>query len=143
MSWNQSFENKDLPDAVISTLYRNTQDCNFAMCYGIPIVTPSWLQLLEARLKSCWKKSADSQDSFRVPPFDSDDVRPAVDHLLKNRQDPRLWVPDPARRHMWSKWKVLELKKPRGVSSLLRCASNIRLCSTLVIILQWELTSKR
>lgn len=51
-----------------------------------------------------------------MPSFDSEDVRPALDPLLKNRQNLGLWRADPARRRMWSKWNVLELKKPKGVS---------------------------
>lgn len=105
----------DLPDVVVSETYRNSQDCNYAMCYGIPIVTHAWLQLLGFKVKACWKKTADSEDSFRIPSPESEEVRPKLDPALKNRLSLSFWKPDPSRRHMWSKWNVLELKKPRGV----------------------------
>lgn len=116
MSWNEAFDRNDRPDVVISEQYTNSQACNYALCNGIPIATPAWQQILGYKLKACWKKNADSQDSFQMPSATSDDVRPHLDPVMKTRQSLGLWRPDPARRTMWSKWHVLELKKPKGVS---------------------------
>lgn len=142
VSWNQSFDLKDRPCVVISQQYRNSQDCNYALCYGIPIVTEAWLGLLSVKLNACWKKSPDWEDSFDVPSVDADGVRPTLEPHLKNRQSLSLWKADRSRQEMWSEWIVLELKKPKGVRWPEECAADVRpswmLDTTRLWVLFWK-----
>nr|XP_018266236.1 uncharacterized protein I303_00211 [Kwoniella dejecticola CBS 10117]OBR88394.1 hypothetical protein I303_00211 [Kwoniella dejecticola CBS 10117] len=111
IAWTQSFDISARPSIVLSAQFRSNIECNYAVCFGIRIVTPSYLHALIGRFKICWKKMADSQDSFTLPDQESEEYRPDFDTALPaSRNDPQAWLPDPSRETLFKEWKVLGLR---------------------------------
>ncbi|WWD22759.1 hypothetical protein CI109_107252 [Kwoniella shandongensis] len=113
IAWTQAFEINNRPDYVLSTYLRSSLDCNYAVCFGVPIVLPSFLEALIGRLHACWKKMADSQDSFTLP--DENEYQPEFDPhpstaLPASRKERRTWLPDKSRETLFSGWKVMGLR---------------------------------
>lgn len=99
----------DHPTVVLSPTYKSTLDCNYAVCYGVRILTPSYLPALIGAVDSSWKKIADSQDSFSLP--DENNFLPTLDPKLPNtRNDVAVWLPDPDRQNLYKGWTILALK---------------------------------
>jgi hypothetical protein len=113
------FEPKNPPNLVISDLYKNSGDCNNAICYGIRILLPVYLDDLEKRLNACWRIPADSQDSFGFPNVEDKKYRPGLEPgLPKSRSVVSAWLPDSSRKQLWKGWKVAALKTNKFVSRL-------------------------
>lgn len=109
--WSASFDTDDIPDLVVAAAYKSSIDCNYAVCYGVRIVLPTYLDNLLARLEACWRRIADSQDSFTLPDAASSDFQPNLDSGLPNlRSEIRCWLPDRGRRELWKGWTVMGLK---------------------------------
>lgn len=115
MSW--TFKTESDTDIVISEELNNASNPSLAVCYGVPIVTPAWLQMLKHRLKVCWKKNADSQDSFELPrPTDEDFVPKMKEGIPGHRADPGGWRISPTNRTLFSKFLVIGLVGSKKVS---------------------------
>ncbi|KAK8844689.1 hypothetical protein IAR55_006538 [Kwoniella newhampshirensis] len=114
--WTLAFEVNDRPNYVLSTYLRSNLDCNYAVCYGVPIVVPTFLEAVIGRLRACWKKMADSQDSFSLP--DQDDphrFQPEFDPtptsaLPASRKEKRNWQPERSRETLFQGWKTMGLR---------------------------------
>ncbi|WWC67234.1 uncharacterized protein I206_101141 [Kwoniella pini CBS 10737] len=111
IAWTQTFDTSSRPTLVLSALYRSNVECNYAVCFGIRILTPSYLHAFISRLKACWKKMADSQDSFALPDRDAEAFQPEFDNALPtSRKDPQVWLPDEKRETLFKGWKFLGLR---------------------------------
>ncbi|WWC85414.1 uncharacterized protein L201_000277 [Kwoniella dendrophila CBS 6074] len=111
IAWTQSFDTTSKPSLVLSATCKANVDCNYAVCYGVRILLPSYLHAILNRLKACWKKMADSQDSFDLPDQDLEEYQPDIDNTLPAaRQERRVWLPDPNRETLFSDWKILGLR---------------------------------
>lgn len=104
-------------DVVIAEELSNAVNPSLAVCYGINIVTPAWLQALSIRLKVCWKKNADSEDSFVIPDVSNPDYQPKMkEGLPAHRADLGSWRIDKSNRTLFSKYAVVGLVGPKKVS---------------------------
>ncbi|WVF66616.1 hypothetical protein IAT40_001356 [Kwoniella sp. CBS 6097] len=111
VAWTQTFDVDHRPTYVLSPLYKSNADCNYAVCYGIRIVQPSFLEALISRIRACWKKMADYQDSFTLPDEEDDAFQPELDGGLSvSRKDVRCWLPDKKRQTLFKGWKVVGLR---------------------------------
>ncbi|KLT42941.1 hypothetical protein CC85DRAFT_285099 [Cutaneotrichosporon oleaginosum] len=99
-------------DIVVAEEYSIASNPSLAVCYGVPVVTPPWLQILHHRLKVCWKKNADYEDSFSLP--EVDEYLPKIkEGLPTHRADPGSWRIDPMNRTLFEKYWVIGLMGPR------------------------------
>lgn len=115
MSWTLKTDPET--DVVISEEYSNAVNPSLAVCYGIDIVTPAWLQALNIRLKVCWKKNADWEDSWEMPDVKNPGFVPKLkDGLPPHRADLAAWRVDPANRILFSQYSVIGLVGPKKVS---------------------------
>lgn len=106
-----SFEEDLLPDLVISSTYRTTAPMNYAVCYGIRILKPEYIHDIVMRLGTCWKRVADSQDSFTWPEVEDEQYRPRLDGSLPmTRNSETIWLPDPKRKRLFAGWRILGLR---------------------------------
>ena len=113
-----TFEETSPPDLVISPSYKSSTSTNYAVCYGVRIVLPFYLQTLQGRFNACWKKVADSQDSFELPDQELDEFQPGLDAALPNtRRGVECWAPDKRRRNLFKGWKIFGLR-PKVVSRI-------------------------
>ncbi|ORY23559.1 hypothetical protein BCR39DRAFT_549174 [Naematelia encephala] len=111
ISYTLAFDINDKPTYVLSPALRNNPDCNYAVCYAIRILLPLYLDTLISRLNACWRKIADSQDSFSLPDADETRFQPALDPAVQNiRSDVEQWLPHEARPTLFRGWKVLGLR---------------------------------
>ena len=111
ISYTQQFEPETPPNIVLSTTYRASTDCNYAVCFGVRILVPAYLQAILMRLSSCWKKVADSQDSFMLPDQEEQAFQPELDSALPNvRSSVECWVPDQGRKTLFSDWRIMGLR---------------------------------
>ncbi|ORX41292.1 hypothetical protein BD324DRAFT_613998 [Kockovaella imperatae] len=109
--WTQSFDAATPPSLVLSLTFKNTTECNLAVCYGVQIVTPAYLLALTQKLNACWKLVADHQDSFSIPSADLPNFQPTLDPSLpKSRALIDCWLPDQKRRTLFAGWKILGLR---------------------------------
>lgn len=123
MSWTLQFQQDDLPTIVVSGQFKSSPDCYFAVGYGVPIVSEQWLYNLTNRLRACWKKIADSVDSFTLPDSADPALRPPYDPSLRNAPaNPGFWITRPANRTLFVGWRVVGLKAAR-VSSKRSCCT--------------------
>ncbi len=104
-------------DVVVADELSTATNPSLAVCYGVPIVTPAWLTLLSSRLKVCWKKNADAQDSFLVPDLVEEFTPKMKEGLQAHRADPGSWRSDPANRTLFEGYCVIGLMGPKKVSS--------------------------
>ncbi|BEI99204.1 hypothetical protein CcaverHIS631_0402470 [Cutaneotrichosporon cavernicola] len=99
-------------DVVVAEELSNASNPSLAVCYGVPIVTSGWLSILSNRLKVCWKKTADWEDSFTMP--DLDDFLPKMkEGLPTHRADPGSWRIDASNRTLFERFYVIGLMGPR------------------------------
>lgn len=106
-----AFEEERIPDVVISSSYRAITTNNYAVCYGVRIVKPNYLSDLIKHLAICWKKVADSQDSFVIPDSADEEYRPSLDDALPlTRKQEAMWLPNPRRKRLFAGWKILGLR---------------------------------
>lgn len=125
MSWTTKTDANT--DVVVAEEYSHAVNPSLAVAYGVPVVTPGWLQILHHRLKVCWKKNADWEDSFNMP--DLDEYLPKQkEGLPAHRADPGSWRIDPSNRTLFEGYCAIGLMGPRkvslvGVSSLLTPAT--------------------
>ena len=111
VSWTQAFDINNKPHFVLSSTYKSSLDCNYAVCFGIGILLPSYLNELVDRLRACWKKVADSQDSFVLPNAAGEVFQPKLDPALpKSRSDAKCWLPDPRRADIFRGWCMMGLR---------------------------------
>ena len=111
VSWTAVFQPTDPAEIVVSGAYKSSQDCYFAVCYGLPIVSEQWLYTLENRFRACWKKVADSEDSFSLPDAQDERFRPPLDPSLRNTSATLgFWIPRPGNRTLFNGWHVIGLK---------------------------------
>nr|XP_019048266.1 hypothetical protein I302_02034 [Kwoniella bestiolae CBS 10118]OCF27196.1 hypothetical protein I302_02034 [Kwoniella bestiolae CBS 10118] len=111
IGWTQSFDTTSRPTIVLSAAYRSNVDCNYAVCFAIRILLPSYLHAIINRLKACWKKMADSQDSFALPDQDAEQFQPDFETTLQaTRKDRKAWLPDKSRETMFKGWKIMGLR---------------------------------
>ncbi|WVQ94224.1 hypothetical protein IAU59_001302 [Kwoniella sp. CBS 9459] len=111
IAWTQTFDLNSRPTYVLSPVYKSNADCNYAVCFGIRIVQPSYLEALISRIKACWKKMADYQDSFTLPDEEDDAFQPELDGSLPaSRKDVRCWLPNAKRQTLFQGWKVMGLR---------------------------------
>lgn len=101
------------PDVLVSPALTPNNDCTYAVCYGVPIVTPAWLQMFAAKLRACWKKAADSQDSYSMPDTSNVAYEPPLDPdaAKKQRGDRRAWRTDRENRFLFSGYRVVGISK--------------------------------
>jgi hypothetical protein len=96
-------------------------DCNYAVCYGVRILLPLWLEALVGRLNACWKQVADSADSFGLPDETESRFQPQLDTVMpNNRKDTSLWQPDEKRCTMFKGWTIMGLKGKAVSKALVR-----------------------
>lgn len=111
ISWTQTFDLNDKPTLVLSSTYKSNPDCNYAVCFAIRILLPSYLSALLTRLRACWRKLAASQDSFSLPDETDETFQPVLDATLpKSRADVACWLPDEGRVGLFEGWKLIGLK---------------------------------
>lgn len=111
VSHTAAFDTEQLPNYVLSPAYKSNSDCNYAVCFGVRILAPPFLQALLGRLASCWKKQADHVDSWSLPNEEAPEFQPELDKTLpKSRLDVAYWLPDPRRRTLFQGWRILGLK---------------------------------
>lgn len=111
-----TFEETSPPDLVISPSFKSSTPTNYAVCYGVRILLPLYLETLQDRLNACWKKVADSQDSFGLPDQELDMFQPTLDAALPNtRRGTECWIPDKRRKTLFKGWKIFGLR-PKVVS---------------------------
>ncbi|OCF42159.1 hypothetical protein I317_04010 [Kwoniella heveanensis CBS 569] len=111
IAWTKIFDIENRPTYVLSPLYKSNADCNYAVCFGIRIVQPSFLEALISRIWACWKKMADYQDSFTLPDEEDDAYQPELDGgLPASRKDVRCWLPNKKRQTLFKGWKVMGLR---------------------------------
>ena len=121
ISWTQTFEAASPPTLVLSQTFKNTTECNSAVVSATHILLPAYLQGISHRLNACWKKIADSQDSYSLPPFDDPLYEPELDAGLPNtRRMKEMWLPDERRRTLFKGWKITGLRT-KIASSPLSC----------------------
>ena len=114
ISQTAEFDTVSLPTCVLSTAYKANPDCNYAVCYGVRILLPAYLDALVAKCAASWKLVADSQDSFDMPDEEDPQFQPPLDPSLANaRMDVNSWLPDKNRRHLFAGWQILGLKGSR------------------------------
>ncbi|GMK58702.1 hypothetical protein CspeluHIS016_0601440 [Cutaneotrichosporon spelunceum] len=99
-------------DVVVAEEYSNASNPSLAVCYGVPVVTPGWLSILSNRLRVCWKKSADWEDSFTMPDVDGF-VPKMKEGLPTHRADPGSWRIDPSNRTLFERFYVVGLMGPK------------------------------
>ncbi|WVQ64386.1 uncharacterized protein L199_002551 [Kwoniella botswanensis] len=111
IGWTQSFDTTSRPTIVLSVTYRSNVECNYAVCFGIRILLPIYLHAIISRLKACWKKMADSQDSFNLPDQDAEVFQPDFDNALQaSRKERKAWLPDKRRETLFKGWKIMGLR---------------------------------
>lgn len=113
------FPRDNLPNVVITPSYRGSISCYHAIVFGIPMASLEWLTMLNARLRRCWKKVADSEDSFSVPDVDDPGYRPTFDPTaFKGVQTkPEFWYPPRPENHaMFADYSVVVLRTKKSVS---------------------------
>jgi hypothetical protein len=111
VSWTQTFDISDKPHFVLSSTYKSSPECNYAVCFGVRILLPAYLNALLSRFRACWKKVADSQDSFSLPDEMDRIFQPQLDTALpKSRGDVQCWLPDDRRLEMFQGWKLMGLR---------------------------------
>ncbi|EIW73239.1 hypothetical protein TREMEDRAFT_59407 [Tremella mesenterica DSM 1558] len=109
-----AFDPSNKPTFVLSQTYCATPHCNYAVCYGIRILLPIYLEALLAKCNACWKKVADSQDSFALPPEEDPRFQPPLDPNLPNvRASVECWLPDPGRSALFEGWSIMGLRAER------------------------------
>lgn len=119
ISYTSQFDETSPPDLVISEELRPNDENNMAVCFGIRIVKPNYIQALLARFTKCWKRTAaDSQDSFCLPDAASEIFQPPLrsENLKPIRNSLAAWLPDPERKNMFAGWTIFGLKKDSKVS---------------------------
>ena len=117
ISWTQTFDPSSPPNYVLSSVFRSSPECNYAVCYAVRILLPSYLRATLDRLSACWKKVADSQDSFTLPNELDPVYEPKLDTgLLNSRTVVDAWLPDERRKILFAGWKVKVLRGPKAVS---------------------------
>ncbi|WRT63291.1 uncharacterized protein IL334_000196 [Kwoniella shivajii] len=111
IAWTQSFDTNSRPTIVLSSSYRSNVECNYAVCFAVRILLPSYLSAVINRLKVCWKKMADFQDSFSMPDQDAEEFQPDYDGVLPaSRKERKAWLPDENRLTLFEGWKILGLR---------------------------------
>ncbi|WVR03162.1 hypothetical protein IAU60_000152 [Kwoniella sp. DSM 27419] len=111
IAWTQTFDLANRPTYVLSPTLKANADCNYAVCFAIRILLPSFLEALLSRLKSCWKKMADHQDSFMLPNEEDPIYQPELDTALPaSRKDKEKWAPDPRRETLFQGWTIMGLR---------------------------------
>lgn len=104
------------PTYVLSPTYQASQSCSYAVCYGVRILTPTYLRALLGAIASSWKQVADSQDSFTFPNELAEEFQPDFDAKLQKYRRGKpdnpfgAWLPDPTRRQMFAGWNILLLR---------------------------------
>ncbi|KAK4684742.1 hypothetical protein P7C73_g5427, partial [Tremellales sp. Uapishka_1] len=112
ISYTASFDDHvNRPNYVLSSAYKPSPDTNFAVCYAIRILLPAYLEALRNRFIACWKKVADSGDSFTLPDETAASLQPQLAAQLPNmRNHVQCWLPDERRPVMFKGWQIMGLR---------------------------------
>lgn len=121
ISYTKEFQADDRPHIVVTEDYRGSNDCLSAVIFGTPMVSPKWLEMLMSRLRVCWRKVADAQDSFVVPNFADDDNYepkwdPARNSLKAAQAHKDFWMPPRDNSELWSKYLVIGVRTKRNLA---------------------------